>query len=342
MKKLKISTVIEDVIDWGDYRGLLDRTAMKKWANTIIRKLEVPDDYIDKVALLNIKDHKAHAPEDLEVIVQAAYRDTVGGVKVRRTEIVEWTQKLLDGSKCELVINKQCPECQGKPDCDCGSDISNIVYNVDRNWELSHPEFKYNHMKHYYRHGGLTNDNRIISSYHPEFTLMRATTHKFFNADSYIPGCLNLNSKLMSDVNIEFRYRDPIIEVSKKEGEILISYLAVDVDESGYRLVPDSEEAFEAIKWHIIEAMEYRAIGKATTQQDRNHHKDMTNRARGLKEEAIGRAREEFNTPSYESYISFLKDNYFKVFKDQHSAEQLGVKTPDAYVSTMTRLTDHR
>lgn len=339
-KFLSIDTIIEEVIDWGDYKGNIDRVAMKKWANAILRKLEIPNDYVEKIVMLEVKDYKASPPEDMERLVQMAFRDETPR-KVRRTEIVEWTQKLYDGSGCELVISKDCPECHNvEGDCEC--DSADIIYNVDRLWELSHPEYKYNHMKHYYRHGGFTNDNQIVSPYHPEFTLMKATTHNFFNADSHIPGCLNLNTKLLANVNIEYKLDYPVIEVNREKGKILLSYLAVKVDKNGYRMIPDVEEVFEALKWHIIEAMEYRSIGKAQNNGDKAHHKQMMMDARNEKSKAMGAAYEILNTPSYDDWVCFLENNHFKIFKDQSAAEQIGVKTPDMYQDTMGRLTTHR
>lgn len=343
-KFLPIDTIVEDVIDWGDYRGMIDRVAMKKWGNSLLRKLEVPNDYIDKIVMLDVEDYKANLPEDMEAVVQMAFRDETPR-KIRRVEIVEWTQQLYDGSGCELVISKDCPKCHNVKDGECGPctcDSPEVVYNVDRLWELSHPEFKYNHMKHYYRHGGLTNDNQIYSPYHPEFILMKPSTHAFFNADSHIPGCLNLNSKLLANCNIEYKLEYPIVNVNKKEGKILLSYLAVKLDKNGYRMIPDVEDVFEAIKWYIIEAMHFRSIGKATNQADRNHHKQMWKIAESKKVEAMGRAYEILNTPSYGDWWDFLEQNHFKVLKDLTKENYYGVKTPDVHGLAMDRLTNHR
>lgn len=342
-KFLPIDTIVEDVIDWGDYRGMIDRVAMKKWANSLLRKLEAPNDYIDKIVMLEVKDYKVILPEDMQTVVQVAFRDETPR-KIRRMEIVEWTQKMYDGSGCELIISKDCPKCHNIKDEECGPctcDSPEIIYDVDRLWELSHPEFKYNHMKHYYRHGGLTNENQIVSPYHPEFTLMKKSNHSFFNADSHIPGCLNLNTKLLANCNIEYKINFPILEVNRKEGKILLSYLAVKLDKSGYRMIPDVEDVFEALKWYIIEAMEYRSIGKATTLGDKNHHKQMWSIAKAEKIDAMGRAYEILNTPTFNDWMCFLENNYFKMFKDQNTAEQLGVRTPDMYDNTMGRLTNH-
>lgn len=339
MKKfLSINTIAEDVMDFGGYKDL-DRNIVKKLANSALRLLEVPSDYIDKIVLLDLEDYKVNLPADIEKIVQVAYK---GGkdFKVKRTEIVEWVEKLYNGSGCELIISKECPKCH-KEQTKCSCNNSEIIYDVDANWEANHIEFKYNHMKHYYRHGGLDSTNIVHSPYHPEFTLIKATTHSFFNADSHIKGCLNLNNKLMANCNIEYKIDYPIMEVNRKDGKILMSYLAARVDKEGYRMIPDLEEVFDALKWSIIEALEFREINKSLDPNTRNHHKQMWSAAKNEKTQAMGRVLELVNTPNYEDWISFLDNNYFKMIKDQGVAEQLGVRTPNLYNHTLNRLTKH-
>ncbi len=338
LKYNSIDTVVEEVIDWGDYKGQIDRVAIKKWANSLLRKMDVPTHYVDKIAMLEVKDHKAILPEDMSSVVQMAFKDS-SPRKVRRMEIVEWTQQ---HSGCELKITKECPKCHNDDAGDCSCKEPEIIYEVDRQFLLNHPELQYQHMKHYYRHGGLVGDNQVVSPYHPEFTLMKPSTHVFFNADQHIPGCLNLNHKLMSNCNTEYKLDFPIVNVNKEQGNILIAYLAERMDEDGYKMIPDIEDVYEALKWYVIEAMEYRSIGKSLTQQDKNHHRQMTVYAKQEKVEAMGRANEILNTPNFKDWIGFLENNYFKVFTDQHVSDQIGVKTPDVYAQQMSRLTKHR
>lgn len=335
-----INSVVEDVIDWGEYTNMIDRVSMKKWANDLMRKLEVPDSYIHKIASIDVEEHKAVLPDDFSKVVQIAFRDE-SERKVRRTEIVQWVQKSLDGTGCEYVIDKKCPKCsQENSKCECND--TDIVYNVDRNWELLHPEFKYNHMKHYYRHGGIGNDNKVYSPFHPEFVLMKPSKHNYFNADLYIPGCLNLESKLLTGVNYEYHINEHTVEVNKEKGKILLAYLATRIDEDGYRMIPDIPEVFEALRWYAIESIHFREINKATNGGDRQHHMTMWQLANAQKTQAMGRANELLNTPDFEDWLVFLEQNLFKMFNDQSFADQLGVRTPDKFNQTMSRLTDHR
>jgi len=336
-----MKNVVEDYIDFTDSKVNLDRTLIKKVGNNIVKKLNPPQNYYEKIAIIEVKDNKASLPKDLSEIVQMAFKEDPQ-IKVRRTEIVEWTQKLYDGSKCELTITKNCPECKekGKKECDC--DTPEVVYNVDRLWELSHPEFKYQHMKHYYRHGGLTNDNQWVSPYHPDFVLMKYSHHSFFNADSHVPGCLNLNTRLMGNQRVEYKVNNHTVDVNREKGEILISYLAVRLDDEGYRMIPDLEEVFEAIKWAAIETLSYREMNKASTQQERAHYRFMYRDAKQSRAIAMGEAYEVLNTPTYEDWRTFLQQNYLKVIKDLNMGDYYNASSPDTYGATMHRLTNHR
>lgn len=342
-KFLDLSTIVEEVIDWGGYSDF-SPTTMKKWAGAVLRKLEAPGSQVDKIKLLTVENYKVKEPEDLEKIVQMAFYET-STQTIRRTEIVEWTQQMYDGSGCELVISKDCPKCHKEKDKPCGPctcDSPEVIFDVDRMWEIAHPEFKYNHMKHYYRHGGLINDNQVLSPYCPQFVLMKPAEGPFFNADKYIPGCLNLNKALLCSCDIEYKIRDGHIEVNKEKGQILVSYLAPRLDSEGYRMIPDEEEVLEALKWYVIEAIEYRSIGKATTNQDRQHHKQMWKIANTEKKEAMGRAYEVLHTPEYEPWINFLDKYYMRMFREQTFNERFGGCVPDHYNNQMNRLTDHR
>lgn len=339
MRFLPIETVIDEVIDWTDYKGVLDRVAMKKWANTVLRKLEVPQLHDEVVTLLKVENYTVNAPDNCHKIVQIAFRNQ-SKQKVRRVEVVEWTQKLYDGSGCELIITKDCPKCHNaQTSCTC--DSPEVIYNVDRLWELSHPELKYNHMKWYYRHGGLTNENQIVSPINPEFVLMKPATHDFFNADSFVPGCLNLNSKLLVNNKYTYKFSNNKFTINQEKGQILLAYTAVKTDKNGYRLVPDVEEVYEAIKWYIIEALNYRMIGKSATQADRNHYRAMTADARNEKVRAMGAAFEVLDEPDFKNWWDFLEQNYFKMIKDRNQVDYFDVKTPDQYAITMNRLTKH-
>jgi hypothetical protein len=324
-----LSTIIEDYIDFTGNKGMLDRTYIKKIGQSVLRKLETPNDLVETITYGEVKDSRARVPDDLERFVQIAVKVDK---KVRTTEIGEWTQKLYDGSGCELIVKKDCTEMGGCKD-------SEVVIEVDRNWELSHPEYKYGHMKHFYRHGGLLADN-VVSYYNPQYVLAKPASHYIWNADLFVPGCLNLNETLQSNMAYEFKVDEKFLTFNFREGKFVFSYLAARTDEEGYRMIPDIEEVYEAVKWNVVEAMLNRDVRKATTQQDRNFFAMLLRDAKNEKREAMGRAYELLNTPDFQSWWDFLEQNYFRMFKDTNSVNAFNAKSVDSFNNTMNRLND--
>ena len=107
-------------------------------------------------------------------------------------------------------------------------------------------------------------------------------------------------------------------------------------------MIPDNEYVIDAIKWHIIEAFEFRNINKTLNPNDRSFHLNMYQNAKIEKEKYMGIVNEEANTPEYREWWTFLEQNHFKVLKDLNSENIFGVKTPDVYGATISRLTKHR
>lgn len=325
-----IHTVINDYLDLTDYKGRLEKNVLLKWANDIAEKLQFEDSLIHKVALLPIDNYQVRVPDDLRKITLVAFR-APDERKVRRYEIVEWTQKVLDGSGCEFKITLECPQCK-QIDCSCSS--PEVVIDVDRMWELNHPETKYGYMSHFVRTGGWVNDGHPVSTYHPEFVILRAAQHNFFNADHYVKGCLNLNKKLLAEMPFEFLYEPPYIRVNSESGHVLLSYFAHRTD-GGYLMVPNTPYAFEAMTWYIEERMLYRDFRRTG---DTSHLK-ASQLAMQQKEIAMGRARELLGTPDFHSWWSFMENVTMRVYPYYDFYQQMGRKQRDVYDTTMSRLT---
>lgn len=330
-----IETVIDEYIDLTDYKGRLEKNVLLKWAQDVIHKLEVEDSLTHKIALLDIKDYQARVPDDFAKITQVALR-TPQERKVRRYEIVEWTQKVLDGSGCEFTITMDCPKCKS-PDCSCAS--PEVVIDVDRMWEMNHPETKYGHMPHFVRTGGWVNEGGPHASpYHPEFVILRAAQHNFFNADHYVRGCLNLDKKLMADMPYEFLYEPPYLRINAKEGQLLFSYLAKRTGASGYLMVPNHPYVFESITWYIEEKMLYRQYRKTGDPA----HLRASQYALQQKEVAMGRAREVLGTPDFQSWWSFMENMWVRNYPYHDFFQQMNRKQRDPYDKAMSKLTKHQ
>lgn len=326
-----ISTVIDEYIDLTDYKGRLEKNVILKWANDIAGKLQFEDSLVHKIALIPVQNYQAQVPSDLKKITQIAFRPPFER-KVRRYEVVEWTQKVLDGSGCEYTITLDCPKCK-QADCSCAS--PEVVIDVDRMWAMNHPETKYGYMSHFRRTGGWVNDgNYPVSTYHPEFLILRAAQHNFFNADYYVKGCLNLDQKLSAKLPYEFLYEPPYLRINSKDGHILLSYFASRTSD-GYLMVPNIPYAFEAITWYIEERMLYRDFRRTGDRA----HLAASQFALQQKEVAMGRAREMLSTPDFESWWSFMENMAIRNYPYYDFYQQMNRKQRDKYDETMSRLT---
>ena len=318
----KISTVIEDVIDMEGFVESSDISTMKKLANAKLNEILPPTDYMIKIELLDLDNGKVRLPF-YRKIVQLAYKYIKEEDKIFK---VKWVDYLYQPTI-------RCDSC-GKELKDCSCKSPEVVFNVG-NWEL--PEFM--HLKMNILYGTIPFGR--YSSIIPEFVLMKPSTHEFFNADIYIPGCLNLNEKLLINNNVEYKIENDWLYVNKKKGKVLISYMVERTDEEGFRMIPDIEEVYKTLKWYIIETMAYRHMNKATSPQDRSFYEDKWLRAEQRRELAEMAAIEVLNTPEFKNWWDFLEQYYFQMLKDTSTEDYFGVKTPDQYNLTMERLTNH-
>lgn len=327
-----IETVINDYIDLTDYKGRLEKNVLLKWANDVVTKLQFEDNLVHKVAILPVENYQARVPADFAKITQIALRPE-RKEKVKRYEVVEWTQKALDGSGCEFKITMDCPRCKST-DCSCAA--PEVVIDVDRMWEMNHPETKYGYMSHFVRTGGWVNEGgrHAASTYHPEFVILRAAQHNYFNADFYIKGCLNLNQKLMADMPYEFLFEPPFIRVNVEKGDLIFSYFAKRTDENGYLMIPNNPYVFEAITWSIEERMLYREFRKS----GEAGYMQASQMAQQQKEIAMARAREQLLTPDFQSWWSFMEHMYIRNKKYDDFFQQMNRKQPDPYQKEMRRL----
>ena len=77
----------------------------------------------------------------------------------------------------------------------------------------------------------------------------------FAGAKRHIKGCLNLRKELNCSACTKYQIEENTIFVNKQKGQLLISYLAIDVDEEGYRKIPDVSEVVDAIVFFLQEKM---------------------------------------------------------------------------------------
>ncbi len=293
MRFLSNNSIITEYLEFSGHSGELKKGTLQKWADFLVSKMPYVEYFEHVIKLVDVKDYQCEKPAGFEELIQLAFCANKN-IRVKRTEVVEWTQQLHNGTGCELVISLKCDTCQNI-ECTCNS--PEVVVDVDRMWELNHPEFKYGHMAWYYRHGGLGNDNIPISPYHPKFKVIGPSRDGFFNADQYIKGCLNLSAACKSSPE-KFVLDEKAIRFNVREGKALISYFSVPIDPEGYRKIPDIPELIEAITWYIHERLAFIEYNKT---RDTTYQRDYID-ARNQKEKFMGIARERILSQDYQSF----------------------------------------
>lgn len=312
-----IETAIEEYLSFSGDEGRIDKPLILKKASDIIEKVATTEQDSQKVVLLKLEDYKAMLPRDFKKAIQILYREPFEGF-IQREEVVEWVKKLYDGTGCELVVSKECPNCDG-------SEVVKVA--IDRQWDQAHPEYHYNHMKSFYSHGGLRRGGGVSSSFDPNFRIMKYAQHNFFNADLHVKGCLNLDERLLANESVEYKLDLPYLKSSAKGGWVLISYFASKTDDNGYRLIPNRHEVFEAINWAVESAILYRLFRRT---KDRTFE-NSARYAQQMADTKIARAREVLDTPDFQAWSSFLDNHWNKIYPYYNAESNMNRHMPDQF-----------
>lgn len=328
---LKIAEVIEDVVSFVDYRKT-SVPQIKKIISDFVRKIETDEQLTHRVYLGHVKDYIVDMPVDSSIILQVAYKGEA--IKpFKKMELVEWSQRTFDGSGCKYKITLDCPECHQE---ECDHRGSYVTINADDIWRQQHPEYQYMHMDHLYRWGGMNKDNIPVSPLNSEFRLIKYAQHHFHNADYHVKGCLNLDRKFLSDCRVEYTIPTAdLMRLNVPDGEILISYMAKQVDEEGFHLVPDIPEVIEGIKWYYEEQSAYKEWRRTKDRNDMNAFKIAQTERRKMQ----GVIHELLQTPSYAAWMAFLANRWKRTMKDNNYYGHSNRFMPNNYESMMTHLT---
>ena len=319
----------------------VDENLLIKWAADCSKWFHTDQQLRHRVLILQIENSRARLPDDYSILAQAAANPIIrpkcdctkepdspccteirnprakGRPKTRIEEVSQWVASSLK-EECHLEINVICPKCH-KDKCSCG--MNAIEIDVDRLWEMSHPEYYY---KHFTKVGRFGNGPGTDSFYTPKFQLMRYSTNDFFNIKNILTECPNVNCK---DCSNEFIISLPYIEVDFQEGEVLLSYLGKMLDGDGEIMIPDHPDAHEAIQAHL----RYKWYLAEGTRLRDSFLINLSNQALSRRDEHIGYARASLEIPSAQEWKSWLQnsswlkripnwqsDNAGKYIKDQY------------------------
>lgn len=339
LRYVPIQSVLEEYDTYsGGIASRYDEEQILKYADDAIQKA-IPTNQLEYIVdLLYVQDHKAEMPKNLDVINQIAYRSRDAGGpqrRIKRTELIQWTQNAFDGSGCEYVVTKECPKCLKKGDaCDCRT--QEVIIDVDRIWDLNHPQMRYKHLSHLHKYGGIGNETNWVptSPYNSEFQLMKPASHNFFSPDSYIPGCLNLNEKLLANQTVEYKISNGVLTTNLKDGDIILSYMGQRVDEDGWHMVPDDSDVFMLINFWLDtmflrrEARLERDSFKYQLYQDAN-----ANRIQKLRE-----VREKYDQPGFDEWMNYLDNVWKRNVPRDNPHNEMNMYRGDSYHRNMRNL----
>jgi len=299
----------------------LNKSDILAYAEDALDRIVPADEYVQRIALLPVENYKTELPRDFKTITQVAYRNKCTDLVNPKVIISELTQNIL-GSDCDLKINLECPSCKSLDICDCRTSV--IEVKADRMFEMNNPQLLHNYAKHFYDYGTTHPGTGKMSQYHPDFQLIRRTSSSFFNVPYHISECINLNL----DCNIEYSVDLPNIIVNQKDGEILLSYMGVKLDDNGYRLLPNDPTVIKAVINCILERHIYSDYISSGYQQNLRIAHD---KQEALMEKWIARARTRLQTPEFDDMYDFITGFIFRVVPKYNYWQDLQRRRPDSF-----------
>lgn len=323
--KTRYVSIKNAVLEFTEDSGLnyddLDEKMILRWANDVVRNLTFDQQLLHRIVVLQVEHSKARLPDDFRILTQAAARvfyyppcdceknpsleccsptgDYVkpGYAPTRRHQVIQWTQQAFE-EDCEIEIKLNCPNCKGD-NCSCGGAVE---VDVDRIWELSHPEYYYQHFNRVRRVGEGGN---ATSFYSPKFNLMRYATNNLFRVEQILGECANLYCPSCPN---SFNIQGDYLEVDFNDGEVLLSYLGTPMDDYGHVMIPDHPYVHEAVSQHLTFKYFSRKFNMESRPED--ERKALSAEQRSIV--AKRRAHALLNTPDFQEFNAWMEENWFK------------------------------
>lgn len=295
----------------------LTKTTYLSWANDSIEHYSNAQLYDIRVIPLTVKNYQAPLPDGFKGEIQLLYRKDCK-IPSTRIEAIEWTQKMF-GTDCNYIIKKECPKCSSNTSCTCG--MAPITIIPDHLWQMNQSRDHYN-TKAYVKEFSMGNTGKHPKR--PSLGILPLSTNNFHtisldtNDDCRYPNLSNRD---------EYRIQNGKIITSFKEGEILLAYKSVHLDEDGYRLIPDHPYAYEATIAYIMERKAFSDYSKSKSQNDRMFWSDQLQ----LREASISKALSYLSIPSEAEFEAFIQNIWTKVTPNHSAKYNLNRHKRDEY-----------
>jgi hypothetical protein len=334
------------VLDWVDDNGLgheeVNHPLLIKWAGDCVQWCSSQEQLKPRIGVFQIENSRLKLPADFKMLCQAASNvpydepcdckadpendccsEKKGAVsmppKTRREDLVQWVQGTME-KDCNLEINLNCPRCHTSS---CSCDTPLVEVDVDRIWEMAHPEIYYGHYTRIGRFGNGPGQNSPYASiYTPKFRLMRYASNDFHRLRQVIGDCPNVNC---DNCHKEFIISDGYLEVDFDKGEVLLSYLGKVLDEDGELMIPDHPDVHEA----IINHLDYKWYRLQWKKEKDSAARAISQEAMQLREQHIGYAKDALDMPSYLKFKEYLEGSAFMKRMPKWQSDYAGKHVPD-------------
>lgn len=318
---ITLDSIVSDFVEDNDVRQTqVDENLLKKWASDCTSWVTTDEQWVaHRTTILDVDRYKTRLPSDFMKVVQVAGRKEIPKNNIpRREQISQWIHHTFDpDQKLEInLITKGCV------DGNCGDNPGYVEVDVDRLWEMSHPEIYYSGFYRKATWGKEGQYQDTTDAY--TFRVMKYSTNDYFGLDAHIPDCLNIKAP---DINDTYVFNMPYMEVSFEKGEILLSYFGRKTDTNGDIMIPDHPDAINAVLFY----MTYKWFWREYSRNGDNVSLRKVKEAELLYKDHIGKARSALAAVEYNKLKPILLKNFAKRIPQYNNDEQLNRQTPDDY-----------
>lgn len=289
-----IKTIIDD---WLDLSGVesesIDPNWMYKTAHDTLVKITPADQMIHKVALVDVDDYKAELPSGFRFLSSVSGRVHKTGDEDKQVlveEVIEYIGKNECFEDVKIHVEGPCKD-------------NSFEVEVDMDFLSRNPRLHYIGNKSGFLRSSASLYDRSpgIESYYEGFTFMEPLTDDYNSLERHTgKERLETPGYVLDDGFMRFNFR---------EGQVLISYFAFNIDNEGYMRVPDHPDVIDALTWTI----EARSLYRNYRRTSEAKHLNLYNNALQQSQKYISIARTKLRTPASDKWAAFLKNRWNQI-----------------------------
>lgn len=254
------------------------------------------EQYVPKVALLDVRDGKAKLPKDCAEIELVACIEE----KHPKASVGMMTQWVYDAYKdCDIEINLVCPECVH------GNKLEVVEIEADKLFQRDNPQMMAKNWNAYAGFGKpITDvDGVPVSNLNQQFEIMwpQTNTGSFWGADHH-EACLTAKIPPVRGAKM-YRIERPYLLTDFKEGQLLVSYLGYRIID-GYYAVPDVPLVYQALSFYLDQHHSYQRWMREQTNQAYSVYKSVMQDWERYSQMAYSKLQ----LPDQNSWIQAVKD----------------------------------